>query len=150
MDVSHFSAELAALIDRQFEGSQLKFGRAVGIDQSMVSRQCAGVSLPDRATVQKFTQALPDSQSIPLVVAYLQDHCPAPLRSKVSIRARLDAPKPRPGEGLKIDLGRFPPPQRTLIRQFVDIVVTDPRATAFLSAALKFMGSPDSSKKKTG
>jgi len=114
----------------------------------MVSRQCAGVSLPDRATVQKFTQALSDTQSIPLVVAYLQDHCPVPLRSKVSIRARMAVPKTRPGEGLKLDLARFPPPQRTLIRQFVDIVVADPRATAFLSAALKFIGPQDSSKQK--
>lgn len=150
MEVSHFSAELAALIERQFEGSQLKFGRAVGIDQSMVSRQCAGLSLPDRATVQKLTQALSDTQSIPLVVAYLRDHCPASLRARVSIRAKPHAAKARPGEALKIDLSRFPDTQRTLIRQFVDIVVTDPRATAFLSAALKFMGSPDSSKKNTG
>ncbi|MEY2787013.1 MAG: hypothetical protein RLZZ34_156, partial [Verrucomicrobiota bacterium] len=64
--VSHFSAELAALIQREFEGSQLKFGRVTGIDQSMVSRQCAGVSLPDRATIGRVTRALPESQSIPL------------------------------------------------------------------------------------
>lgn len=146
MEVSHFSAELAALIDRQFEGSQLKFGRAVGIDQSMVSRQCAGLSLPDRATVQRLTQALSDTQSIPLVVAYLRDHCPASLRSRVSIRAKLHPAKMRPGEGLKIDLARFPDAQRTLIRQFVDIVMADPRATAFLSAALKFAGVSNSSK----
>ncbi|MFM8877875.1 MAG: hypothetical protein ACKOKG_01875, partial [Verrucomicrobiota bacterium] len=142
MVVSHFSAELAALIERQFEGSQLKFGRAVGIDQSMVSRQCAGVSLPDRATVQRFTRALSETQSIPLVVAYLRDHCPESLRSQICIRAKSPAAKARAGESLKIDLAGLPTRQRTLIRQFTDLMVSDPRATAFLSAALRFVNEP--------
>ena len=143
MDVSHFSAELAALIERQFEGSQLKFGRAVGIDQSMVSRQCAGVSLPDRATVQRFTRALSETQSIPLVVAYLQDHCPSSLRSQISIRAKPLSAKVRTGESLKIDLAGHPTRQRALIRQFVDLLVSDPRATTFLSAVLRYMNQPE-------
>jgi transcriptional regulator with XRE-family HTH domain len=144
--VSYFSEELASLIDRQFEGSQLKFGRAVGVDQSMVSRQCAGLSMPDRATVHRLAKALSETQAIPLVVAYLQDHCPLQLRSKVVIQARPQLGKSRSGDSLKIDLARFTTRQRSLIREFMDIVVADPGATSFLEALLKFRDQDESSK----
>jgi hypothetical protein len=137
--VSHFSAELAALIQREFEGSQLKFGRAVGVDQSMVSRQCAGVSLPDRATIGRVTLALPESQSIPLVVAYLLDHCPASLRKRVRVQAGARGEQQGAAEGLRIDLVRLTTRQRDLIRQLADLVVADPRASDLLSALLKFV-----------
>lgn len=137
--VSHFSAELAALIQREFEGSQLKFGRVTGIDQSMVSRQCAGVSLPDRATIGRVTRALPESQSIPLVVAYLLDHCPVSLRTRVRVQAGARGAQQRATEGLRIDLGRLTTRQRDLIRQLADLVVADPGASDLLSAFLKFV-----------
>jgi transcriptional regulator with XRE-family HTH domain len=129
---------MASLIDRQFEGSQLKFGRAVGIDQSMVSRQCAGLSMPDRATVHRLARALSETQAIPLVVAYLQDLCPLELRPKVVIQTKPHLGKSKSEEGLIIDLARFTTRQRSLIREFMDIVMTDPGATSFLEALLKF------------
>lgn len=137
--------EMVSLIDRQFEGSQLKFGRAVGIDQSMVSRQCAGLSMPDRATVHRLARALSETQAIPLVVAYLQDHCPSELRPKVAIQAKPQLGKSKSEDGLKIDLARFTTRQRALIRELIDIVMTDPRAISFFEALLKFRdqaGSP--------
>lgn len=106
--MSYLSAELSALIDEDFDGSQLKFGRAVGIDQSMVSRQCAGLSMPDRATMHRFAKTLTETQAIPLVVAYLQDHCPLQLRPQVVIRAKPQSGKLPANENLKIDLARFP------------------------------------------
>ena len=143
--VSYFSAELSALIDRDFGGSQLKFGRTVGIDQSMVSRQCAGLSMPDRATVDRFEKTLTETQAIPLVVAYLQDHCPLQLRPQVVIRAKPQSGKLPANENLKIDLARFSTHQRSLIRGIVDVVVTDPQATQFLESLLKFCNQEDSS-----
>ena len=136
---------MALLIDRQFEGSQLKFGRAVGIDQSMVSRQCAGLSMPDRATVHRLARALSETQAIPLVVAYLQDLCPLELRPKVAIQANPQLGKSKSEGGLTIDLARFTTRQRSLIRELIDIVMTDPRAISFFEALLKFRdqaGSP--------
>ena len=136
--VSYFSAELSALIDRDFGGSQLKFGRTVGIDQSMVSRQCAGLSMPDRATVDRFEKTLSQTQAIPLVVAYLQDHCPLPLRPQVVIRAKPQSGKVKASENLKIDLARFPTQQRALIQGFVNIVTTDARAAELMGSLIKF------------
>lgn len=136
--MSYFSVEMASLIDRQFEGSQLKFGRAVGIDQSMVSRQCAGLSMPDRATVHRLARALSEAQAIPLVVAYLQDLCPLELRLKVAIQAKPHLGMPKSEGGLVIDLARFTTRQRSMIHEFMDIVMTDPGATSFLEALLKF------------
>ncbi len=138
--MSYFSAELAALIERRFGGSQLKFGRAVGIDQSVVSRQCAGLAMPDRATVQRLTQALSETQSIPLVVAYLQDHCPASLRSKVAISPRVPSAQPRAAEALQLDLSQYSVRQRSLIRQLMMLVASDPHSMGFLTSVLKFMG----------
>jgi len=147
--VSYFSEEMASLIDRQFEGSQLKFGRAVGIDQSMVSRQCAGLSMPDRATVHRLARALSETQAIPLVVAYLQDLCPLELRPKVAIQAKPQSGKSKSDSGLKIDLARFTTRQRSLIREFMDIVMTDPQATSFLEALLKFRDHAESPKRNS-
>ena len=136
--VSYFSAELSALIDRDFGGSQLKFGRTVGIDQSMVSRQCAGLSMPDRATVDRFEKTLSQTQAIPLVVAYLQDHCPLPLRPQVVIRAKLPSGKAQARENMKIDLARFPTHQSALIQGIVNIVTTDARAAELIDSLIKF------------
>ena len=130
--MSFFSAQLATLIDQDFDGSQLKFGRAVGIDQSMVSRQCAGLSLPDRATVDRLAKMLSQTQAIPLMVAYLQDHCPLPLRAKPH------SGKVKASENLKIDLARFPTQQRALIQGFVNIVTTDARAAKLMGCLIKF------------
>ena len=135
--VSYFSAELSALIDRDFGGSQLKFGRTVGIDQSMVSRQCAGLSMPDRATVDRFEKTLSQTQAIPLVVAYLQDHCPLPLRPQVVIRAKLPSGKAQARENMKIDLARFPTHQSALIQGIVNIVTTDARAAKLMGSLIK-------------
>ena len=111
----------------------------------MVSRQCAGLSMPDRATVDRFEKTLSQTQAIPLVVAYLQDHCPLPLRPQVVIRAKPQSGKLPANENLKIDLARFPTHQRALIRGIVDVVVTDPQATQFLESLLKFCNQEDSS-----
>ncbi len=136
--VSYFSAELTALIEDQFEGSQLKFGRAVGIDQSMVSRQCAGLSLPDRATIQRLSHALTEFQLIPLVVAYLQDHCPMSIRSKLLIHPAAPIDALASVENLRIDIGSLSLRQREIIRELLAMITTDPGATAFLEAVLKF------------
>ena len=136
--VSYFSAELTALIEQQFEGSQLKFGRAVGIDQSMVSRQCAGLSLPDRATIHRLTQALTEFQVIPLVVAYLQDHCPMSIRDKVSIHSVAPIEASASVENLRIDIGSLSLLQRGIVRELLAMITADPEATAFLAAVLKF------------
>lgn len=138
--MSYFSAELAALIERRFGGSQLKFGRAVGIDQSVVSRQCAGLALPDRVTVQRLTQALSETQSIPLVVAYLQDHCPVSLRPKVAISSRAPLAQQLAVDALQLDLSQYSVRQRSLIRQLTMWVASDPNAMVFLASVLKFMG----------
>ena len=140
--VSHFSAELTALIEQQFEGSQLKFGRAVGIDQSMVSRQCAGLSLPDRATIHRLSQALTEFQVIPLVVAYLQDHCPISIRNKLSIHPAAPMAASGSVEKLQIDIGAFSVRQRGIIRELLAMITADPEATAFLAAVLKFSDRP--------
>jgi len=53
--------------------------------------------------------------------------------------------KSKSEDGLTIDLARFTTRQRYLIREFMDIVMTDPGATSFLEALLKFRdqaGSP--------
>ncbi len=118
----------------------MKFGRAVGIDQSVVSRQCAGLALPDRATVQRLTQALSETQSIPLVVAYLQDHCPVSLRPKVGISPRVPSVQQRAAEALQLDLSQYSVRQRSLIRQLAMWVASDPNAMVFLTSVLKFMG----------
>jgi hypothetical protein len=144
--VSFFSAQLSTLIDQDFDGSQLKFGRAVGIDQSMVSRQCAGLSLPDRATVDRLAKMLSETQAIPLVVAYLQDHCSLPLRPQLVIRAKPQLGKVKASENLKIDLARFPTHQRALIQGFVNIVTTDARATELMGSLIKFCDSNGSPK----
>lgn len=102
--------------------------------------------MPDRATVDRLAKALSETQAIPLVVAYLRDHCPLELRPKVVIQAKPQLDKSRPGDSLKIDLARFPTRQRSLIREFVDIVIADPRATSFLEALLKFRDQDESSK----
>lgn len=140
--VSHFSAELTALIEQQFEGSQLKFGRAVGIDQSMVSRQCAGLSLPDRATIHRLTQALTEFQLIPLVVAYLQDHCPMSIRNKLSIHPAAPMEALASVENLQIDIGALSVRQRRIVRELLAMITADPEATAFLAAVLKFSDRP--------
>ena len=140
--VSYFSAELTALIEQQFEGSQLKFGRAVGIDQSMVSRQCAGLSLPDRATIHRLSQALTEFQVIPLVVAYLQDHCPISIRNKLSIHPAAPMAASGSVEKLQIDIGAFSVRQRGIIRELLAMITADPEATAFLAAVLKFSDRP--------
>ena len=143
--VSHFSAELAGLIERKYGGSQLNFGRSVGIDQSIVSRQCAGVSLPDRSTVRRLALSLSETQAIPLVVAYLHDLCPAPLKPKLAIRAISNAGLSCSAESLQVDLARFSARQRNLIRELLDLLATDPKASAFLSAVLAFIRRPEGS-----
>lgn len=140
--MSYFSAELAALIERRFGGSQLKFGRAVGIDQSVVSRQCAGLALPDRVTVQRLTQALSETQSIPLVVAYLQDHCPVSLRPKVAISSRVPLAQQLAVDALQLDLAQYSVRQRWLIQQLTLLVASDPHSMAFLASVLKFIRPP--------
>jgi hypothetical protein len=144
--VSFFSEGLTSLIDRDFEGGQLKFGRSVGIDQSVVSRQCAGLSMPDRATVHRLARALPETQMTPLVVAYLQDLCPLEFRSKVVIRAKSKLCKSGFDRSLKIDLEMLTERQRSLIREFMRIVVTEPHTVSFLEALLKFRDQDESPK----
>ncbi len=136
--VSYFSAELLALINRDFDGSQLKFIRAVGIDQSMVSRQCAGLIIPGRSTVDRLAKMLSETQAIPLVVAYLQDNCPLHLRPQVVIRAKPQSGKVPVKENLKIDLARFPTHQRAVIQGFVDIVTTDAKAAELTDILVNF------------
>ena len=135
--VSYFSAELLALINRDFDGSQLKFIRAVGIDQSMVSRQCAGLIIPGRSTVDRLAKMLSETQAIPLVVAYLQDNCPLHLRPQVVIRAKPQSGKVQVKENLKIDLARFPTHQRVVIQGFINIVTTDSRIAELVSVLIK-------------
>lgn len=141
--VSHFSVELAELIKRKYGGSQLKFGRSVGIDQSIISRQCAGVSLPDRTTVRRLAHSLSETQAIPLVVAYLQDLCPATLRTQVAVQALSQTGRSRSAESLQVDLSRFSVRQRTLIRELLELLATDPRSAGFLAAVLGFVRRPE-------
>jgi hypothetical protein len=137
-DVSFFSAELLALIDRDFDGSQLKFIKAVGIDQSMVSRHCAGLLIPGSSTIDRLAKTLSVTQALPLVVAYLQDHCPSHLRSQVVVRAKPQSGQVQVKENLKIDLAKFPMHQRTVIQGFINIVTTDSRATELINILIKF------------
>jgi hypothetical protein len=103
-----------------------------------VSRQCAGLSLPDRATVDRLAKMLSETQAIPLVVAYLQDHCPSHLRPQVVVRAKPQSGQVQVKENLKIDLAKFPMHQRTVIQGFITIVTTDSRATELIDILIKF------------
>lgn len=136
--VSYFSAELIALIDRDFDGSQLKFIGAVGIDQSMVSRHCAGLLIPGSSTIDRLAKTLSVTQALPLVVGYLQDHCPLHLRPQVEIRAKPQSGKVQVKENLKIDLAKFPMHQRTVIQGFINIVTTDSRAAELGNILIKY------------
>jgi hypothetical protein len=94
--------------------------------------------MPDRATVDRFEKTLSQTQAIPLVVAYLQDHCPLPLRPQVVIRAKPPSGKAQARENMKIDLARFPTHQSALIQGIVNIVTTDARAAEFFDSLIKF------------
>lgn len=127
-----------ALIDRDFDGSQLKFIKAVGIDQSMVSRHCSGLLIPGSSTIDRLAKTLSVTQALPLVVGYLQDHCPLHLRPQVEIRAKPQSGKVQVKENLKIDLAKFPMHQRTVIQGFINIVTTDSRAAELGDILIKF------------
>ena len=136
-NIIYFSDELLALIDRDFDGSQVKFVRTVGVDQSLVSRHCAGLLIPSSSTINRLAETLSATQALPLVVAYLQDHCPLHLRSQVEIRAKPQSGKVQVKENLKIDLARFPTHQRVVIQGFIDIVTTDSRIAELVSVLIK-------------
>lgn len=82
----------------------------------------------------------------PLVVAYLQDLCPLEFRSKVVIRAKPKLGKSGFDRSLKIDLEMLTERQRSLIREFMRIVVTEPHTVSFLEALLKFRDQDESPK----
>ena len=105
--------------------------------------------MPEYLGLYRLARALSETQAIPLVVAYLQDLCPLELRPKVAIQAKPQLGKSKSEGGLTIDLARFNTRQRSLIREFMDIVMTDPQATSFLEALLKFRDHAESPKRNS-
>jgi len=104
----------------------------------MVSRHCAGLLIPSSSTINELAKTLSATQAVPLVVAYLQDHCPLHLRSQIQIQAKPQSGKVQVKENLKIDLARFPMHQRTVIQRFINIVTTDSRTTELMDVLIKY------------
>ena len=104
----------------------------------MVSRHCAGLLIPGSSTIDRLAKTLSVTQALPLVVGYLQDHCPLHLRPQVEIRAKPQSGKVQVKENLKIDLAKFPMHQRTVIQGFINIVTTDSRATELGDILIKY------------
>lgn len=142
--MSFYAGALLDLIRRRFEGNQHRFSKATGIDPSMVSRQCSGISLPDSSTIRKTISGLPPADGAELVVAYLRDICPPSVRALVEINTKPKEPVKEITRTLQplLDVSELPTRDVRIAEEMVRWIKVDPAASAFLSHALSLMRPP--------
>lgn len=137
--MSFFSEELTRVIKEEFAGHQLSLCRKAGISQSILSRQCAGICMPDPSTLEKILEAISPKNQGGLLKAFLIDQCPVSYRSKFKVTPNSDKTNGEGPGASQVDLSDLTPGVRKSVLTLIQHARKNPNAAEFFGATAHFL-----------
>ena len=137
--MSYFSTELVRILDEEFHGHQLRMAKRAGLSQSILSRQCSGICLPDMGTLEKLLDAVSPKARGPLLKSFLLDQCPSSYRSKFKMTTGSTKANVQTTKDCRIDLSELPPAMQRAVFLFIRQAKENPQASDFIVSTARFL-----------
>jgi hypothetical protein len=137
--MSNFSHALQSEIDASGQ-RQSDWAALSGLSQAIISRYCAGISTPDRASMDRLCAALPPATAHRLITAHLADETPPSARDHIVVITNpIPIRQPSPGHA---DIDALDAPTKKSILHIARLALTNPAAADALQSMARYLGCP--------